>query len=329
MRHILNLTPLLAFSLILGCDKYPESIEKNLYEVVEVNGEVYLQDTFKDQPETMTAPEAVIYLTTIESATPYLYSTKADKDGKFTLTHTLKQPDNLFVVGRYTDKTGLLFEGKQLYSTFESNPKLVLEPQYPGGKIKIKANDLAGQPLNEAIVYLFSSKSQAESITDKPSSFIGQYTTNAKGIAVFYNLDKNREYYVAARKDEIIASSTSVMSTTASPTPSTSLTLTKPAVPTQLTVTVVTQSNPMDPVFKADVHVFTSETQVASLTTAAPSSVTNATTDQTGTVRFSSLNSNTKYYVAAKATLVASGTATTQSTNSRAVTTPSSITLNL
>ncbi|MBN8826307.1 MULTISPECIES: hypothetical protein [unclassified Spirosoma] len=331
MRHILNLTTLLALSLVLGCDTYPESIENNLYEAAEVKGEVYIQDTFKEQPEMMTASEAVIYLTTIESATPYLYSTKADKDGKFTLTHTLKKPDNLSVVGRYADKNGLLFEGKQLYSTFKSNPKLILEPQYPGGKIRIKANDLAGQPLNEAIVYLFSSRSQAESIADKPVSFVGQYTTNSKGVAVFYNLDENREYYVAARKDELIASPTSVSSTTASPTSITSITLTKPAVPTpptQLTVVVVTSTS-IDPVFKADVHVFTSEAQAASLTMTVPSSVTNAITDQTGTVRFSGLNSNTKYYVAAKATLVTSGTAITRPTNLTAVTTPGSVTLSL
>ncbi|MGM9509883.1 hypothetical protein ACS5NO_19275 [Larkinella sp. GY13] len=309
MRTGIYLIFCLLLGLTLGCESNFEDVIDSVYKDGEINGTVYLNDTFTDAP-IVIAPEATIYLTATGSATTYLISTTAVSDGKFTFSH---QPatENFYVVGRFKNKEGIQFEKVMSYTDFKNDPKLLLEPQYPGGKIKVRAVNSANQPIFGADILLFINQEQAESIAGTaPAGQIRQKTTNEKGNVFFYDLPAG-DYYLAGKKDLLVTSPTAVTVsqsnvnsfTTVQTTPA-SLTLT---IPTELTVTVRDLNS--DPVAGATVYVFSSRTQAASITTTSPAAIGSKITDKKGEAKISGLTAGTTYYIDAKATFTVNNTA--------------------
>lgn len=194
MRQLLILAGLVL--LFAGCKSEVEL----LYEKNEIEGSVLLTDSFA-QSLTAVAPEAMVYLAKDSLADPYLYMTKADKIGKFSLPHKPTDKVKLYVVAKFTTTAGIPCEGVIDLDSLKGtlNVEVRLKPLYPGGIIKVLVTDETAnkQPVSGADIYIYANNKQAATVRDAtPTGFVQKLITNDQGIAFFYNLKANTYYTI-------------------------------------------------------------------------------------------------------------------------------------
>ncbi len=202
--------------LLTGCHDDSLSLRKldNLfeYEQKEIKGHVRLQDNYMETVKVAAPADVDVYVSTDPMAEKYLYRVKTDKVGLFTFPYQPKDAGiPLYIVSKYISGSGtssVPFSGSFNLADIAShkNPvdgmtELVLTPSYPGGILKVKliGVDSNTQPIGGGSVYLFTNTDQATSLTaTAPVGVVEMKTTNAQGVAFFYNL-KTNTYHAAGR----------------------------------------------------------------------------------------------------------------------------------
>lgn len=182
-----------------------------VYTKNEVKGKAVLRNTLLETKDTSIA-KTVIYLSRDQDSDPYLYKIETNAAGEYTLPYLpeLKKDEKIYIVGEYTGADKIKYTGYLEQSQVAE--KLILEPQYPRGKLKVtflqpQATDvLQGDPdsrVNGAEVYLFTNKEQAQSLllTSTPKGQLAKKNTNERGIALFYDLLIDTYYLVGKTTD--------------------------------------------------------------------------------------------------------------------------------
>lgn len=278
----------------------------DFYVPTTIEGTIYLEDTILETPSKI-ARETTVYLsknTTIDE--PHLFEAKTDKEGKFKFE--FKPEDGIIcIIGKYTETDKIIYTNAVRVDEFSRNPKLILSPRYPRGKIKVTVKDASMQPVNGVEVYLFVNQSLAGSVAaGNPNGFIKKETTNENGIAFFYDLGP-KDYYVAGRREKqwfaIQKTTTSAGDndfTTINPIDAT---ISTPASPIQLTITI--QDAQQKPMFGSEVFIFTSEKQAETAKSAKKPTGAIATqlTNVNGKASFNALEYNKDYFVIARDSL--------------------------
>jgi hypothetical protein len=278
-------------TLLLGaCEENREQ----LYGKNKIEGVVSLNDTLSDSPAEI-APEATIYLSTDGTADPYLLRTKADKDGKFSLEY-LPKSGTYFLTGEYTNAKGVKFRGSLQIDT-KKDYSLKITPRYPKGKFQVKVEDNAmpAVALKGVDVYLFVNQDQANTVMEtSPKGIVQMQTTNERGIAFFYNLDEQKQYFIRAKQGTQAFMPESIITPLQNNFGTKTMKPTPPSV--QLEVEVKYQNALL---YGSEVYLFTNLAQAESIKLNPKGFVAFQKTDNRGIARFSNL-SEIDYYIAAR-----------------------------
>ncbi len=287
---------LLALTYLFGCDD--TNVYKQQEESVRLDTAFYADNILNTSQNI--APEATIYIADNSDAEPFFNQFKASKEGEYNIDFVPNR-SGLFVVGQWKDSRGILFKGSK---TYESSEDLILYPRYPGGKIKVTVKDAGMQPVNGVEVYLFVNESLAGSVAaGDPKGFFKKETTNENGIAFFYNLGP-KDYYVSGRREKqwfaTQKTTTSVGNNDFTTINSINATISTPASPIQLTITV--EDAQQRPMFGSEVFVFTSEEQAKTVkgTKKPTGAVATQLTNVSGIASFNALEYNKDYFVIAR-----------------------------
>lgn len=195
--------------VLISCkdDLFPEYNLRN-YEKSELAGKALLKDPFWES-NAIPVQDATIFLADNADADPYLYSITSEKDGVFHMPNQPKENDDLFLVGK-SSVSGIPYNGNikvaDALKDTGGETSLILNPQYPGGIIKIKVlgEGSSKEPVTGATVLLFTNQKQAATIDDTlPSGVIQSAVSNERGIAFFYNL-KSGDYYAVGKANKLI-----------------------------------------------------------------------------------------------------------------------------
>lgn len=313
IRPRFDLLALALVGILFSCKKVKEEwndivLKEKTYIKDEIKGTVYLSDPFFDKPDVI-AGETTVYLSDTTNSERYLLKTVTDKDGSFTFTHRPDR-DDFYLIGQFKDPNGLLFEQAVTFEDFRKDKKITLAPQYPRGKIKITATDAGRQPLFGADIYLFINEEQAKSLGESTvTGYIREAKTNEKGNVFFYDLAVGK-YYIAGKKDALLTDSLATISVDLDNQNnytvgggSGPIVLSLPPV---LAVKVMkTENGTLNPVYNAEVHVFSSHSQAGLIMSdPPPGSINRAFSDKDGIVKFKGLRPGTDYFLNAKATFL-------------------------
>lgn len=204
--------------LFFQCEN--ESTSNGIYEEKTIEGTVYYQDTLLETPERK-APEADIYLHEDTVKNPYLYTIKANTEGKFELPYVLQKSTNYQIRGEFK-ADNVVYKGF-ISKTNDTGLKLLLTQETPLTTLKIKLK-LSDQPFHNAKVYLFTNKELLAVHKDTSVNNITGYTlqdsSNSRGVVLFKNLnnDAGNKYYIFTKynigKDKYIDSTSISLSNT-------------------------------------------------------------------------------------------------------------------
>jgi hypothetical protein len=301
---------------LAACDK-----DLKLYDEKEVKGKLILEDNVTEVSGAI-ASEGLVYLSKDKpyesSDDNYLYYVKADKEGVFSLLYQPRKQDDVKFSAKYTSSTGIVYRREydltSLLIITQGVEKVIgLNPVYPKGILKstwTEGTSSDVKPIVGAEVFLFANPAQAATIGNAtPDGVLQKTTTNAKGIALFYGLDKG-DYYVAARTKPggivAIASPfyTKLVAADVDKDPQIvkSIMLTSPTVSDLPAIDVsVTTTNPKtEPITRFYVYLFSSEKQAQTIADDKVSGyIRMDSTDANGYLRIKNLPLK-KYYVGVK-----------------------------
>jgi len=301
------------FILVAGCDfEFLPDYNLPVYEQEEIKGTAMLSDGFRET-NAVPAKEAVVFLSKNSTANPSLYKIIADKDGIFTFPFVPDGNDSLYLVGRFTDSSGLAYEGNLgfvgKFKETAVDQILTLNPIYPGGILKVVVQGIepGKQPVNGADVYLFTNDEQAASInTAEPGGFVQKKTTNEKGIAFFNNLKpgnyiiigKISQRFTDQKVENISATLTQVQKLAQSPT----ILSLQPRTGNGRIRVIVRNKQTDEPLAKVHVYLFTSRVQAETIynDTGPNSYIDMISTSAGGEAIFQNLNPG-NYYAAISA----------------------------
>ncbi|MCE7044060.1 collagen binding domain-containing protein [Dyadobacter sp. CY312] len=309
MRPARTIQAMCILMLFFSCkDKLFQKYDVRLYEKNELKGNVLTRDNFMETVSAAAA-EADIYLADNPQGEPYLYKVKAGKDGVFRLPFQPRERSGLYIVGRMTSSSGIVYEASSGIDDMEvdqeGNRILALRPHYRSGIIKtvVTGDKSPGEPVNGAAVFLFTNLDLAASVKDSvPTGFVQRITTNEKGIAFFHNL-KSGTYYVSARQKNILTNQVAINvdenMTRADKEAITAqvLKLQKTEAKSRIIVSIRdTATN--EPLSSLKLYLFTSRLQAESLrdSTGAKGFIGTVVTTYTGEALFQNLNAG-KYYI--------------------------------
>lgn len=307
MKNLSILLLLVFFlSAMLSCEDSDSAL---LFNKKQKRMKVILRDTYSETMDT-TADKIPIYLSRNDRADPYLYQIATDVNGQFTLQY-IPNDDDIFVVGKYTSIDKIEYRGYSKISTLSET--LLLEAKYIRGKVKVifsqtkDENSDQADPvirINSAEVYLFTSKQQAQTFLSDSGTkgALIKKSTNAKGIALFYNLDRYT-YYVVGRftdpEGKTIYSEIKDAPVTSVDDNSTPLDISINAkVNRTLIITAYDSNNPSNFLAKVDVYLFKDASNISSLThqNGPFGFERQATTSANGEAKFDNLKGSS-YYV--------------------------------
>ncbi len=292
----------------------------SLFRPSNIKGTMFLEDTFVGSPATV-ASEGVVYLATNAKAEPYIFQVKTDSKGKFSFDYE-PTDETLCLVGKYTDASGIEYTKTVTLAGFnQAQNQFTLSPVYPKGKLKVTVKD-GISIVNNANVYLFVNKANADSFTDRDlESAISTKATNNNGIVFFYGLDP-KTYYIKGKKGSQIFDIKTITITATELKEEDLL----PPTPTQ-TQFAVTITSDSQPILGAEVYLFSSRSQAnsISLDPEPENYVTKQTTNLQGKASFQGLK-NGDYYAAARVWLVINGVRTLRVGFSQKITIPSNTT---
>ena len=200
-RAILSLL-IICLTVLLSCKDNELAL---VYKKNETKGEAILRNSLLETKD-IPAAKITVYLSRDENSDPYLYKIETNANGEYTLPYLPEKDDNIYIVGEYTGSDQIKYTGSLEKSRLPE--KLVLEPKYPRGKLKVtffqpQATNVSQPDLNsrvnDAEVYLFPNREQAQSIlTPTPKGQLSKKNTNERGVVLFYDL-KAATYYLVGK----------------------------------------------------------------------------------------------------------------------------------